>query len=321
MHLPAAATPRLCLHGLGHRYGSRQALCNVSLHAHAGERVAILGPNGAGKTTLFRLLCGLLPGAQGRVELDGVTLKPNARGLRAQMGVVFQEPSLDVRLTVLENLHLFATVHRIPRAQAETRLSQLLALVDLTARAHERVEHLSGGLRRRAELVRALLPAPRILVLDEPTVGVDIPGTLSFWNWLEGLCQSEGLCVLCTTHQEAEAMRCHRVVILNHGRVVATDTPQALIAGVGSDVLEVDTPQVEQAQQALATALGATPKAVGSVLSVPAGANGAAMVPQVAAALAGLVVHAITVRRPTLSDAFMALTGETLPTLHGARAS
>src|SRR5512134_354863 len=223
MRAPAAVTsaaiPRLEVRGVAVRRGGRDVLRGVSLAARPGEIFGLLGPNGAGKSTLFAILAGLLRPDAGRFFLDGRAIAPGARALRARAGIVFQEPGLDGKLSAAENLRLAAALHLVPRSDAPARIAGLLREAGLADRAREPVERLSGGMRRRLELARALVHRPDVLVMDEPTVGLDAAAFRAFWAGVEALRRDEGTTVVLTTHRPDEAERCDRLAVLARGAI------------------------------------------------------------------------------------------------------
>jgi ABC-2 type transport system ATP-binding protein len=309
--LSSSVPSRLSAQGLSHRYGQHAALSDFSFHLQPGELLGFVGPNGAGKTTLFRILCGLITPLAGTLALDGQPVSARDATLRRQLGVVFQEPSLDARLTVAENLRMTAVMHRLSRPDADERIHRLLTLVKLTDRASARVETLSGGMRRRVELVRALLPRPRILLLDEPTTGVDMAGVRDFWAFVDQVRAQEGTGVLLTTHRADEAESCTRVVLMHGGRAVATDTPDALMAQAGGDILTLECAQPQDVAQSISALVGAPARVDRDRVSVEVAAAHT-WVPRVMEALAGQRVHSVMVRRPGMAEVFARLTGRAL---------
>ncbi|HEX2022458.1 MAG TPA: ABC transporter ATP-binding protein [Candidatus Thermoplasmatota archaeon] len=216
-------------------YGKFRALDGLDLTVREGELYGLLGPNGSGKTTAIRLLTGLLRPTSGEVRVLGrAPASPEARPL---VGYMPQETALYLDLTVRENLQLFGRLYGIPRDELERRIDELLRLVDLTRWGRAVVSNLSGGMKHRTSLAAALLPRPRLLVLDEPTVGVDPELRASFWAHFDGL-RREGTTILLTTHYMDEARRCERVGLLRAGRLIAEDAPEAVMRAAGADNLE-----------------------------------------------------------------------------------
>jgi ABC-2 type transport system ATP-binding protein len=306
-----AAPPRLAVRDLAFRYGEREVLRRVSFEVAPGEIVGLLGPNGAGKSTLFSILTGLLRPSSGTMSLDGVEVPPGARALRARLGVVFQAPSLDAKLTALENLTLGGLLFGLGRREARERARELLTAADLAERAGDRAGTLSGGMRRRLELARALVHRPAILLLDEPTTGLDAAAFRQTWQAVQALREREGLTVLLTTHQPDEAEECDRLAVLAHGRVVATGAPDALRARVPGDVVTVEADDPVALAREIRDRLGleARPGAHGVHVERERGHE---LVPRLVEAFPAGRFRAVSLRRPTLADAFLALTGEAL---------
>ncbi len=303
--------PRLTLTGIDVRRGPRQVLKDVSLHVNPGEMVGLLGPNGAGKSTLFSILAGLLPPTRGAIRLDGRPVTPGSRDLRAAAGIVFQSPGLDGKLSPAENLRLAAALHLLPRRHARDRTARLLERVGLADRAREPVDRLSGGMRRRVELARALVHGPSILVMDEPTTGLDAASFRDFWTEVEGRRREQGLTVVLATHRPEEAERCDRLVVLAGGRVVADETPQALRSRVAGEVVVIEADGPEEVAAEIASRLGVAAQVRPGGVHVEHEA-GHRLVPRIVEAFPAGRLRAVSIRRPTLADAYLALTGASL---------
>jgi ABC-2 type transport system ATP-binding protein len=228
----------LCLDNVVKTYRAIRAVDGITLRAAAGEFIALLGPNGAGKTTLFQLLSGLFVPDSGRIEIMGYDMRRDPVPALAQLGIVFQQPTLDLELTVTGNLLFHAGLHGIPRAVAKVRIAEELARLGLAERAHDKAARLSGGNRRRVELARALLHRPRVLLMDEPTVGLD-PGSRSdLLKLIVKLRAERSVAVLWATHLCDEVPNANRVVVLHHGKVLADTTPAGLVSGAGTSTIE-----------------------------------------------------------------------------------
>ncbi|HEX9398703.1 MAG TPA: ABC transporter ATP-binding protein [Anaeromyxobacter sp.] len=303
--------PRLVVEDVALRRGGREVLRGVSLEVRRGEIFGLLGPNGAGKSTLFAILAGLLRPDGGRFLLDGREIAPGARALRARAGFVFQEPGLDGKLSAEENLRLAAALHRVRRAEARSRIARLLESAGLAARAQERVERLSGGMRRRLELARSLVHAPELLVMDEPTVGLDAAAFRAFWDGIETLRRADGLTVVLTTHRPDEAEHCDRLAVLARGAVVACEEPDALRARVSGDLLFVEADEPEAVARALSEKLGLAARVQPDGVTVEREA-GHTLVPRIVEIFPPGRLRAVSLRRPTLADAYLAVTGERL---------
>jgi ABC-2 type transport system ATP-binding protein len=303
----------LSVSGLSLRYADVQVLRGISFQLQRGEIFGLLGPNGCGKSTTLRILTGLAVPDAGELQLLGEPVAPGGRALRKQMGVVFQAPSLDPRLSVRENLQLTAALWRLPRTTAEQRIAEALAFAQLGERAHSPVKDLSGGMKRRLELARALLHEPKLLLLDEPTSGLDEPSFRRTWERITRLRRETELSVLLTTHRAEEAALCDRVAVIDGGRIVAQDTPEALIAQVAGDVisLEVADPQAIAAQLSSSLDLPAPARiADGRVLIERE--RGHELIPRLVEALPAGSIRSLSMHRPTLADVFVKLTGRSL---------
>jgi ABC-2 type transport system ATP-binding protein len=230
--------PALLLDGVVKTYGAVRAVDGVSLRASPGEFIALLGPNGAGKTTLFQLLSGLFVPDAGRIEVMGHDMRRDPVPALGLLGIVFQQPTLDLELSVTGNLLFHAGLHGIPRAVAKARIARELARLGLAERAHDKAAQLSGGNRRRVELARALLHEPRVLLMDEATVGLD-PGSRSdLLKLMLSLRAERSVAVLWATHLCDEVPDADRVVVLHRGKILADTTPAQLVASAGAATIE-----------------------------------------------------------------------------------
>jgi ABC-2 type transport system ATP-binding protein len=230
--------PTLLLDNVVKTYGAIRAVDGVSFSAAPGEFIALLGPNGAGKTTLFQLLSGLFVPNAGRIEIMGQNMLRDPVPALAMLGIVFQQPTLDLELTVTGNLLFHAGLHGIPRAMAKQRIAAELARLGLTERAHDKASQLSGGNRRRVELARALLHDPRVLLMDEATVGLDPASRRDLLKLLLSMRTDRSVAVLWATHLCDEVANADRVIVLHRGKVLADTTPAELIAKAGVSTVE-----------------------------------------------------------------------------------
>ena len=303
--------PRLRVDGLARRFGTRTALDGVSFEVAPGALFGLLGPNGAGKTTAFRVLAGLLPAHAGTVALDGRPVSTADTAYRARLGVVFQEASLDLKLTARENLRLGAALYGVPRAIATRRIDEALALMALGDRADEPASKYSGGMRRRIEIARVLLHEPSLLLLDEPGRGVDPEALRRIWDEIAALAASRGTSVVVTTHQPEEAERCQRIAILDGGTIVASGTPDELRAHVAGDVVRVRGDRPDDLRTTIAARLGLAGRVVDGDVVVEA-PRGHELVPRIAELFPAGRLAAIATSRPTLADVFAKLTGRGL---------
>jgi ABC-2 type transport system ATP-binding protein len=238
MQEKSETAPALLLDNVVKSYGAIRAVAGVSLTAKAGEFIALLGPNGAGKTTLFQLLSGLFAADSGRIEVMGHDMARDPVPALAQLGIVFQQPTLDLELTVTANLMFHAGLHGLPRAVAQARIDKELARLGLIERAHDKTAQLSGGNRRRLELARALLHEPRLLLMDEPTVGLDPKSRSDLIKLMLSMRRERAVAVLWATHLCDEVSDADRVVVLHRGRVLADTTPARLVADAGATSIE-----------------------------------------------------------------------------------
>jgi ABC-2 type transport system ATP-binding protein len=303
----SSAGPALRVDDVAHQYGQRWALRGVSFTVAQGEIFALLGPNGGGKTTLFRILSTVLAPTRGSAAILGIPLHA-VRRVREQLGVVFQQPALDVKLTVWENLISHAHLHGLRGADVSQRALQLLERFGIADRRKELAERLSGGLQRRVELAKCLLHRPRVLLLDEPSTGLDPGARREFFALLQELRSRDGLTVVLTTHFMEEADRCDRVGILHQGQLVALGTPAELKGEVGGDVLVIHAENAEQVRREIEQVFGLSARVVDGSVRIEH--------PEAEEWVARLVKHfgdAITLisyGRPTLEDVFIHHTGQ-----------
>ena len=296
---------------LTRRYGERVAVDRLSFRVGRGEVLGLLGPNGAGKTTTFSLLAGLITADGGKIVLDGSAMEPGARALRARMGVVFQHPSVDPKLTARENLMMGAALYGLSPSHARKQVGWGLDLVGLTDRAGDSVETFSGGMRRRLELARVLLHKPEILLLDEPTQGLDVAASRRIWSQLMELRTRERITILLTTHSPEEAEHCDRILVLDRGRTIADGSPDELRAKVGGDVVAMTANDPELLAREVKDALGVeTTIADETVFFEQVRAH--EVVPKLFDALPKGRLKTVAVRAASIGDVFLKLTGKTL---------
>jgi ABC-2 type transport system ATP-binding protein len=300
-------TPAIEVEGLAKRYGEVEAVRGIDFSVGAGEIFGFLGPNGAGKTTTIKILCTLLQPTSGRARLAGVDVTASPHDVRRRIGVIFQDPALDDRLTATENLMLHAVAYRVPRAERAARVDEALRFVDLHDRRADLTRTFSGGMKRRLEIARGLVHRPDILFLDEPTTGLDPQTRARTWEVLRGLRASYGTTLFLTTHYMDEAENCDRIAVIDHGKIVALDTPAALKQGVGKDMVSARSAAPEALARHLADKYGIESVRVEGGLTF--------LVPEGDAFIVKLLgaehppLEGISVRRPTLDDVFLSLTG------------
>lgn len=309
-HAPAAPAS-LEVQRLRHRFGARAVLDDLSFSVAPGEVVGLLGPNGCGKSTTLRAIMGALVPDAGRLVLDGHEVRFGGRRLRRRMGVVFQSGSLDARLSARENLELAAALYGVSRAEADRRIDELLALTGLTERARDRVLSFSGGMRRRLELVRALLHEPALLVMDEPTTGLDESAYRQTWQRITALRAARGLSVLLTTHRSDEAERCDRVVVVDGGRAIAEGSPARLRQRVSGDVLTLEADQPERLAEEIGRRFSLPAAVVEGKVHIER-ERGHELIPRLVEALPAGRIQSLSMHRPSLADVFVKLTGRSL---------
>ena len=295
---------------LTHRFDERVAVDDVSLTVAAGEIFALLGPNGSGKTTMFRILSTLLRPTSGTIRIFGADLAADPESVRRSFGVVFQKPSVDPKLTVMENLRHHGRLYGLSGSELGGRCDEMLERVGLSDRSGDSVETLSGGLQRRVELAKGLLHRPRLLLLDEPSTGLDPGARREFNRHLGDLRDADGVTVVLTTHYMEEAERCDRVGIMDAGKLVRVDSPAALKASVGGDVVVVQATDLEGLGGRIRERLGVDSTAVDGALRIER-ERGHELVRQLVDEFPD-EVQSVTFGKPTLEDAFIHVTGRRL---------
>lgn len=303
------ATPAISVDGLTRRFDGFTAVDAVSFSVGAGEVFGFLGPNGAGKTTTISMITTLLKPTSGTAAVDGHDVVGDAAAVRRSIGIVFQEPSLDERLTAVENLEFHAVLYHVPSSERRRRIADALDLVDLADRGGDLVEKFSGGMKRRLEIARGLLHTPRVLFLDEPTLGLDPQTRRSLWDHIRSLRAETDVTIFMTTHYMEEAEVCDRIAIIDHGRIVALDTPHALKRRVGGEVVTLTAPD-QDALMAHLDQEGLQARRHGHEVLVET-TDGARLIPRITRSFAGSI-EAVELRRPTLDDVFLKLTGRTI---------
>ena len=304
------AAPAVSVNGLVKRYGEVEAVRGIDLEVHAGETFGFLGPNGAGKSTTINMLCTLVRPSAGSASVAGHDVVGERDEVRRNIGLVFQDTTLDGYLTAEQNLALHAELYGVPRDVVAERLRQVTEMVGLWERRSSLVNTFSGGMKRRLEIARGLLHSPRVLFLDEPTVGLDPQTRSSIWGYIRELKTREDITIFLTTHYMDEAEHCDRIAIIDQGRIIVLDTPEALKASVGKDRVQIKTDDEDAAIAALSERFGIEAVlAEGEVtFGVPEGEQ---FVPRLFAEL-GRPIHSISVSRPSLDDVFMSYTGTTI---------
>jgi ABC-2 type transport system ATP-binding protein len=298
---------------LSRSFGAIEAVKGIDFEVGRGETFGFLGPNGAGKSTTIKMLCTLLKPSGGRAFVNDYDIVREAAAVRQSIGIVFQDPTLDEYLSAEQNLLYHCMIYHTPRSGREARIREVLQLVGLDDRRKDQVKTFSGGMKRRLEVARGLLHEPQTLFLDEPTVGLDPQTRRSVWEHVLRLRETTGLTIFMTTHYMDEAEYCDRIGIIDHGRIVALDTPAALKRGVGQDVVRISVSDTERAREEAARWLERPVHSEDGVVQVE-GENGqslaAALIRHLT--LADVEVRDVTVKAPSLDDVFVRLTGRAI---------
>jgi ABC-2 type transport system ATP-binding protein len=307
---PSTPPPAVEVLGLAKRYGDFDAVKGIDFTVGAGETFGFLGPNGAGKSTTIKMLCTLANPTGGTARVAGYDVVTERSMVRRNIGLVFQDTTLDGYLSAIANLKFHAELYDMPKHLVDERTQQVMDMVGLWDRKDQRVDTFSGGMKRRLEIARGLMHSPRVLFLDEPTVGLDPQTRSSIWGYIRELRDREQITIFLTTHYMDEAEHCDRIAIMDAGELRVLDTPEALKAGVGTDRIQLETADDDAAIVALQErfAITATISEGKVTINVPEGER---FVPQLFAEL-GVPIHSVSVARPTLDDVFMHITGRTI---------
>jgi ABC-2 type transport system ATP-binding protein len=305
-----AAQPAVSVRGLRKSYGEVQAVKGVDFEVRPGEIFGFLGPNGAGKSTTINILCTLVSPTGGSASVAGHDVVRERDEVRRNIGLVFQDPTVDGYLSAEQNLRFHAELYGVPRAAVPGRMEAVLRMVGLWERRADKVQNFSGGMKRRLEIARGLLHAPRVLFLDEPTVGLDPQTRVAIWGYIQELKRSEDITIFLTTHYMEEAEYCDRIAIIDRGEIVVLDTPEALKAAVGEDRVQLRTEDDQAAIAALADRFGLAATRRGDGVSF-AVASGEQFVPRLFAEL-GVPITSVSVARPSLDDVFLSYTGSSI---------
>jgi len=305
------------------RFGTLTAVDNVNLQVDQGEIFGLLGPNGAGKSTFISMLCTILKPSQGTAKVEGYDINSEASNVRRSIGIVFQDPSIDDKLTGMENMELHADLYDVPRDLMHSRIEEVLQLVELEDRASNFVNTYSGGMRRRLEIARSLIHYPKVLFLDEPTIGLDPQSRDHIWNYIKDLKKRENITIILTTHYMEEADKlCDRIAIIDRSRIIALDTPQNL-----KSELEGETIIIESSDNDLLSRKLTEVKLADTILKTNNELNlcvenahtALARIVELAVSL-GIHIDNITIREPDLNDVFMHFTGREIRDGGGTKA-
>ncbi|MCW2647199.1 MAG: type transport system ATP-binding protein [Pseudonocardiales bacterium] len=297
-------------HGLVKRFGDVEAVRGIDLAIAPGEVFGFLGPNGAGKSTTISMLCTLLTPTAGSAQVAGHDVVLERDQVRRSIGLVFQDTTLDTYMTAERNLRLHAELYGVPREVVTARIRQVLDMVGLWERRASLVSTFSGGMKRRLEIARGLLHSPRVLFLDEPTIGLDPQTRASIWTYIGELRKEEDITIFLTTHYMDEAEYCDRIAIMDQGRIIALDTPEALKASVGDDRVQIQTDDDPRAIVALEEHFGLRAAMVEGTVTFRV-AQGEQFVPKLFDEFP-MAIRSVSVARPSLDDVFLSYTGTTI---------
>ncbi len=295
------------VNGLARDFKGFVAVDHISFTVNEGEVFGFLGPNGAGKTTTVRMLCTLTRPSAGSATITGHDILREHNAVRKAIGIIFQDPSLDDRLTAQENLRFHGMVYKVPRRELGGRIRQALEWMELSDRANDLVRNFSGGMKRRLEIARGLLHSPRVLFLDEPTLGLDPQTRNRIWERLLQLRREQNVTLFLTTHYMDEAENCDRIAVIDHGRIIALDTPRNLKSKLEGDCISLTTADDAKAEEDLATRYGLKPTRDSNGVHFEVH-EGAEFVPRLVREFA-VPVLSVNIHPPTLDDVFLKLTG------------
>ncbi len=299
---------------LTRRFGDLVAVDRISFDIEQGEIFGLLGPNGAGKTTTLSMLATMLEPTAGSATVMGIDITKDQDGVRKAIGIVFQDQSLDEELTAWENMDFHGRLYRIPKDVREQRTEELLKLVELYDRRNDTVKTFSGGMRRRLEIARGLLHHPSVLFLDEPTLGLDPQTRNLLWKYIETLAKEKNITIILTTHYMEESDRlCSRIAIIDHGKIIALDTPARLKDSIGGDVVTIRSPETEKTATALAVPwIKRQETHDGEVILTLENAEQHLSMIVTLMNEKNIPITSISVHKPTLEDVFLSFTGKTI---------
>jgi ABC-2 type transport system ATP-binding protein len=317
---PAKSDYVIEVRDLTKRFGTLVAVDKLNFSVQPGEVFGLLGPNGAGKTTTLSMLCTILKPSSGTAIVNGCDVTKHPSQVRRMIGIVFQEPSIDDRLTGRENLEMHANLYGVPTTVQKERINNVLKLVELEDRADSLMRTYSGGMRRRLEIARGLIHYPKVLFLDEPTIGLDPQTREHIWSYIRELSKRENITMILTTHYMEEADKlCNRVAIIDYGRIVALDMPKRLKQDLEGDIISVKTDGIKELSEKLnGMNLVKELKQMDGELKLVV-KNGNAIMPRVVEVAASLGIHieSMSIREPTLEDVFLHFTGREIREANG----
>jgi ABC-2 type transport system ATP-binding protein len=296
--------------GLTKKFGDFTAVDGITFSVKKGEIFGFLGPNGAGKSTTIKMLSTLLPPSEGEAFINDASTTTERDDVRRSIGLVFQDPSLDDQLTASENLKFHARLYGVPNEEYEKRMEEVLRLVDLWDRKDDIAKTFSGGMKRRLEIARGLIHYPSVLFLDEPTIGLDPQTRAHLWDYILKLKHEKQMTIFMTTHYMNEAEYCDRIAVIDHGKIVALDTPEQLKKKVGGDVITIKSKQIAAIKKEMQVPASAKIREEENTISIEI-ENGGAFLPQLLKTISANI-DTVELRKPTLDDVFLDITGRTM---------
>jgi ABC-2 type transport system ATP-binding protein len=302
--------PIISVNNLTKSFKTLTAVNGISFSVNEGEVFGFLGPNGAGKTTTISILCTLISPTSGKAEIAGFDCARDSDHVRTSIGLIFQDTTLDAGLTAYENLKFHAYLYNLDGKLAEKRIDEMLAVVELQGRKHDLIKNFSGGMKRRLEIARGLLHYPRVLFLDEPTIGLDPQTRNTIWDFINTLRKKEKITVFMTTHYMEEAENCGRIAIIDHGRIIALDTPAMLKQMVHGDVIHLITADNKRAIEEIGRIFTISAREENGGLALET-EKGDEFIPKLIHALT-VKTLSVSLKKPTLNDVFLKLTGRTI---------
>jgi ABC-2 type transport system ATP-binding protein len=302
--------PIINVQNLSKQFKTLKAVDGISFSVNEGEVFGFLGPNGAGKTTTINILCTLLSPSGGSAEIAGYDCAKNPDDVRTAIGLIFQDTTLDTGLTAYENLKFHAYLYNLDRKLTERRINEMLDVVELQGRKHDLIKNFSGGMKRRLEIARGLLHYPRVLFLDEPTLGLDPQTRNTIWDFINTLRKKERITVFMTTHYMEEAENCDRIAIMDHGRIIAEGTPARLKGTVHGDIIHLVTADNQLAREEIRRTFNLIALAENGGLTLETD-RGDELIPKLIHALP-VPTLSVSLKKPTLNDVFLRLTGRTI---------
>ncbi|WP_181348119.1 ATP-binding cassette domain-containing protein [Thalassobacillus sp. CUG 92003] len=300
--------PVISVHDLRKTYKKLDAVKSINFEVEEGEIFGFLGPNGAGKSTTINMICTMLAPSEGSIMINGFDVKKQKNKVRESIGIIFQENTLDEKLTANENLMLHCRFYQVPKDKREQRIQEVLEIVDLVGQRKDRVETFSGGMKRRLEIARGLLHYPKVLFLDEPTVGLDPQTRAHLWEYILKLKEKEGITMFLTTHYLDEAEISDRVAIMDQGEIIAIDSPSALKGQLGGDIIELSTEDNQKALEEIHDKIdGAEVSLKDDTIHLKVSSSDV-FISSIIKTL-NIPITKLNIRKPTLNDVFLAFTG------------